>query len=32
MIQLAPGGPEDVVMTVGDATALPDALRLDRSW
>jgi GNAT superfamily N-acetyltransferase len=32
VIQLAPGGPEDVVMTVGDATVLPDVLRLDWSW
>ena len=32
VIQLAPGEPEDVVMTVGDATVLPDVLQLDRSW
>jgi GNAT superfamily N-acetyltransferase len=32
VIQLAPGGPEDVVMTVGDTTVLPHVLRLERSW
>jgi GNAT superfamily N-acetyltransferase len=32
VIELEPGGPEDVVMTVGDATVLPDVLRLDGSW
>ena len=32
VIQLAPGGPEDVVMTVGDTTLLPDVLRLEWSW